>query len=271
MISIGEFNLTPAITSIITTIIGIFIKIILSKYFDGKKWDYYSYIGMLVVILISLTVVLISYYYYLTLPIYNNLFAIAMFLFNCIALVFFALGTFLVIKRLENNFTIYIDNNKKVFVKKSLNKNFYNDMLLLENDIDLKNELKNDVHIIFKKLYKGEKFTYYSKEGNSFTEVNFTYYKNSFKRLKLLSLKKLRCFSIMIILILTINIGLLTLNFLSNNNETLTIITAFTLLIINFIGSIVFIIISVRMTVDILEDNIKKQLKIVEFINKKIK
>lgn len=61
------------------------------------------------------------------------------------------LGIFLIFKRLENNFTIFIDNKSQVFFKNFLNKSFYEEMLLLKSDKDLINEVSKCPFIDYKK------------------------------------------------------------------------------------------------------------------------
>ncbi|WIL69774.1 hypothetical protein [Staphylococcus cohnii] len=268
MFNIDTLNLTTVFNSVIAAIIGIFLKMIISNYFDIRKWDYYSYILMMILILFSITISFIYYYLFLISPIYNYFSAIILFLFSCIAMAIFILGIFLTIKRLENNFTVYIDIYNKAFLKKSLNKNFKNEMLLLDSSKDLENRLKNDVNIIFKNMYKGEKFTYYDKESNMFTEINFIYYKNAFCRLKSISSKKLRSLEVIFIIITIFNVGLIYLSLSITGIESLFKIIAFLLVTINFTSLITCIFIISSISIDILNDNTKHQLKIIEYINK---
>lgn len=84
-------------------------------------------------------------------PNHNSEFLVITFLFSCIELMFLMLGIFLIFKRLENNFTIFIDNKSQVFFKNFLNKSFYEEMLLLKSDKDLINEVSKCPFIDYKK------------------------------------------------------------------------------------------------------------------------
>lgn len=143
------------------------------KFIDfEKKIDYFS------ILFTNLCILIVIF----TIPFYEDYVLLSNFT-NKSVLLFFVIITFgfllvfflvcvLLIKELMNFFIAFIDKENRIYIKRSFNRKYYDDMIKLESITDIENQFYGNVIDYFLgDLYKGIRYKYYNQEGNKYEEV----------------------------------------------------------------------------------------------------
>lgn len=78
----------------------------------------------------------------------------------------------LLIKKLLNFFIIFIDKDKRYFIKRSFNRNYYEEMIRLDTVRDIEKQINSqDVDYPVRRLYKSLHYRYYNHNGEKFEEI----------------------------------------------------------------------------------------------------
>ena len=155
------------------------------KFIDfEKKIDYFS------ILFFNLCILIVIF----TIPFYEDYVLLSNFT-NKSVLLFFVIITFgfllvfflvcvLLIKELMNFFIAFIEKGNRIYIKRSFNRKYYDDMIKLDSITDIENQFYGNVIDYFLgDLYKGIRYKYYNQEGYKYEEVAVIINKLFYKRL----------------------------------------------------------------------------------------
>lgn len=156
----------------------------LLKFLDfEKKFDYY-FILLLNFIVVGICFVFQAFIdYSLLLKIEDEFFSLLLSITTYALLFVYYLMCILLIKKLLNFFIIFIDKDKRYFIKRSFNRNYYEEMIRLDTARDIEKQINSqDVDYPLRRLYKSLHYRYYNQNGEKFEEIACIFNKLLYKR-----------------------------------------------------------------------------------------
>lgn len=156
----------------------------LLKFVDfEKKVDYYFILLMNIFIVGICFMIPVFIDYLLLLKIKDEFLSIILSITTYALLFVYYLMCILLIKKSLNFFIVFIDKDKRYFIKRSFNRNYYEEMIRLDTVRDIEKQINSqDVDYPLRRLYKSLHYRYYNHHGEKFEEIASIFNKFFYKR-----------------------------------------------------------------------------------------